>query len=65
MIATGVPVGAIRPGEGVELEDGTAIAARAVVCNADARRALALLDGGAPRRLPRARRGGPDARARC
>jgi phytoene dehydrogenase-like protein len=48
VIATGVPVGAIRPGEGVELEDGAAIAARAVVCNADARRLLALLDGGAP-----------------
>jgi phytoene dehydrogenase-like protein len=48
VVATGVPVGAIRPGEGVELEDGTAIAARAVVCNADARRALALLDGSAP-----------------
>ena len=48
VVATGVPVGAIQPGEGVELEDGTAIAARAVVCNADARRALALLDGGAP-----------------
>ena len=48
VVATGVEVGAIRPGEGVELEDGTAIAARAVVCNADARRALALLDGGAP-----------------
>jgi phytoene dehydrogenase-like protein len=47
-VATGVPVGAIRPGEGVELEDGTAIAARAVVCNADARRVLGLLDGSAP-----------------
>ena len=57
VIATGVPVGAIRPGEGVELEDGTRVQARAVVCNADPRRALALLDGAAPRRLPRARRG--------
>jgi phytoene dehydrogenase-like protein len=47
-VRTGVPVAAIRPGEGVELEDGTEIAARAVVCNADARRALAMLDGGAP-----------------
>ena len=43
-----MPVAAIRPGEGVELEDGTEIAARVVVCNADARRALAMLDGGAP-----------------
>ena len=57
VIATGVPVGAIRPGEGVELEDGTLVQARAVVCNADPRRALALLDGAAPPRLPRARRG--------
>ena len=48
VIATGVPVGAIRPGEGVELEDGTRVEARAVVCNADPRRALALLDGAAP-----------------
>ena len=48
---TGAPVAAIRPGEGVELEDGTEIAARAVVCNADARRALAMLDGGAPAAL--------------
>ena len=47
-IATGVPVGAIRPGEGVELEDGTRVEARTVVCNADPRRALALLDGAAP-----------------
>jgi phytoene dehydrogenase-like protein len=47
-VRTGAPVAAIRPGEGVELEDGTEIAARVVVCNADARRALAMLDGGAP-----------------
>jgi len=47
-VRTGVPVASIRPGEGVELQDGTEIAARAVVCNADARRALAMLDGGAP-----------------
>src|SRR3954447_19370471 len=47
-IATGVPVGAIRPCEGVELEDGTLVAARTVVCNADPRRALSLLDGAAP-----------------
>ena len=40
VIATGVPVGAIRPGEGVELEDGTLVQARAVVSNADPRRAL-------------------------
>jgi phytoene dehydrogenase-like protein len=50
-VATGSPVRAIHPGEGVELEDGTAIGARAVVCNADARRALAMLDGNAPAAL--------------
>ena len=47
-VRTGVPVAAIRPGEGVELEDGTENAAPVMVCNADARRALAMLDGGAP-----------------
>ena len=47
-IATRVPGAAIRPGEGVELEDGTRVEARAVVCNADPRRVLALLDGNAP-----------------
>ena len=47
-IACGAPVGAIRPGTGVELADGTAIRARAVVCNADPKVALHLLDGGAP-----------------
>jgi phytoene dehydrogenase-like protein len=50
-IATGVTVGAIRPGEGVELEDGSRVAAHTVVCNADARRALGLLDGAAPAAL--------------
>jgi phytoene dehydrogenase-like protein len=50
-VTTGTPVRAIHPGEGVELEDGTAIAARTVVCNADARRALAMLDGRAPAAL--------------
>ena len=51
VVSTGSPVRAINPGEGVELEDGTMIAAGAVVCNADARRVLALLDGGAPAAL--------------
>ncbi len=44
-LACGVPVAEIRPGEGVELEDGTEIRARAVVCNADPKRLLGLLDG--------------------
>lgn len=42
-IACGVPVARIRPGEGVELEDGTRIRARAVLCNADPKVALRLL----------------------
>jgi phytoene dehydrogenase-like protein len=44
-VACGVPVGAIHPGEGVELEDGTRISARTVVSNADPKVALRLLDG--------------------
>src|SRR3954462_15480076 len=50
-IATGVTVGAIRPGEGVELEDGSRVAAPTVVGNADPRRAVGLLDGAAPAAL--------------
>jgi phytoene dehydrogenase-like protein len=45
VLACGVPVGAIVPGEGIELEDGTRIRARQVVCNADPKVALSLLDG--------------------
>jgi phytoene dehydrogenase-like protein len=44
-VACGVPVAAIHPGEGVELEDGTTIRARAVVSNADPKVALRLLNG--------------------
>ena len=43
-IACGVPVGAIHPGEGVELEDGTRITAPVVVCNAGPKVALDMLD---------------------
>lgn len=42
-LATGVPVAAITPGEGVTLEDGTVIRARTVLCNADPKRALTML----------------------
>ena len=48
VIAAGVPVAAILPGEGVELESGERLRARSVVCNADPKRALAMLDGAAP-----------------
>jgi phytoene dehydrogenase-like protein len=45
-IAAGAPVASIRPGEGVELESGELIRASAVVCNADPKRMLAMLDAG-------------------
>jgi phytoene dehydrogenase-like protein len=44
-IAAGVPVGEVLPGEGVRLEDGTLIRASTVVCNADPKTALRLLNG--------------------
>jgi phytoene dehydrogenase-like protein len=43
VLAAGVPVAAIVPGEGVELESGELIRARSVICNADPKRALAML----------------------
>jgi phytoene dehydrogenase-like protein len=43
VVATGLPVGRILPGEGVELEGGERIDARFVVCNADPRATLRLL----------------------
>ncbi len=45
VIACGVPVAEIVPGEGVTLEDGTSIRAATVVCNADPKRLLSMLDG--------------------
>src|SRR5215470_9612820 len=44
-LACGVPVAEIVPEQGVRLEDGTLIRARTVVCNADPKVALRLLDG--------------------
>jgi phytoene dehydrogenase-like protein len=44
-LACGVPVAQVLPGEGVVLEDGTTIRARTVLCNADPKVALTLLDG--------------------
>ncbi len=46
-IAAGVPVSRILPGEGVLLESGERIHAPSIVSNADPRRTLGLLDGGA------------------
>jgi phytoene dehydrogenase-like protein len=47
VVAAGVPVTRILPGEGVELVSGERIQSRQVVSNADPYRTLALLDGGA------------------
>jgi phytoene dehydrogenase-like protein len=44
-LACGVPVAQIVPGEGVRMEDGTLIRARSVVCNADPKVLLRLLEG--------------------
>ena len=53
-IACGVPVAAVVRGTGVELEDGTAVPAPIVLCNADPKVALRLLDGaGAPEEFER------------
>lgn len=43
VLAAGVPVGEIVPGEGVRLDDGTFIAAPVVVSNADPKRVLAMV----------------------
>ena len=45
-LAAGLPVAAIVPGEGVELESGERITAPIVICNADPKRLLGLLDAG-------------------
>lgn len=48
VLACGVQVGAVIPGEGVRLEGGELIRSRAVVSNADPKRTLGLLDGNIP-----------------
>ncbi len=48
VVAAGVPVAAILPGEGVRLEGGETIRAAAVVSNADPKRTVALCEGGVP-----------------
>jgi phytoene dehydrogenase-like protein len=45
VLACGVPVAEIAPGEGVVLEDGTAVRASTVVSNADPKRMLGMLEG--------------------
>jgi phytoene dehydrogenase-like protein len=44
-----VPVASIRPGEGVELEDGTVIRSRTIISNADPKRTLGLVGADAIR----------------
>jgi phytoene dehydrogenase-like protein len=48
VVATGMPVAAIVPGEGVLLQGGEIVRAGAVVSNADPVRTLALCDGDVP-----------------
>jgi phytoene dehydrogenase-like protein len=47
VVVTGAPVAKIVPGEGVELEAGERLRAPLIVCNADPRVVLKLLDGAA------------------
>ncbi len=47
VVAAGVPVAGIVPGEGVVLEGGERISAPVVISNADPRRTLRMLDGAA------------------
>ncbi|MBO0715473.1 MAG: NAD(P)/FAD-dependent oxidoreductase [Acidimicrobiales bacterium] len=48
VVATGVPVAAVVPGEGVVLEGGERVRAPVVVSNADPKRTLALCDAEVP-----------------
>jgi phytoene dehydrogenase-like protein len=48
VVAAGVEVGAVVPGEGVRLEGGELVRAAAVVSNADPKRTLALVEGDVP-----------------
>ena len=45
-LAAGLPIAAIHPGEGVELESGERLEAPVVICNADPKCLLGLLDAG-------------------
>ena len=47
-MAAGVPVAAVVPGEGVRLQGGEMVLARAVVSNADPKRTVALCEHGVP-----------------
>ncbi len=45
VLACGVPVAEIVPGQGVTLEDGTSLRSGTVISNADPKRTLGMLDG--------------------
>ena len=66
VLACGVPVAEILPGEGVRLDGGELIRATTVVCNADPKRALAMLpnDASVPADVPSSAAGvaGPQPR---
>jgi phytoene dehydrogenase-like protein len=69
VIATGVAVSAIEPGEGVVLEGGERIRAAAVLVNADPKRALALCEPDVPAgwraRVEAWRQEGPVVKMNC
>jgi phytoene dehydrogenase-like protein len=48
VLACGVPVEAVIPGEGVRLEGGEMLRSKAVVSNADPKRTLSLIEGDVP-----------------
>ena len=56
VLACGVPVAAVVPGEGVRLEGGEMIRAQSVVSNADPKSTLSLVEGEVPSALVRTRR---------
>lgn len=63
LLCAGTPVARVLPGEGVVLDDGSQIAARAVVSNADPKRLLELLEPGAVPPAMRERLEGWDVRS--
>jgi phytoene dehydrogenase-like protein len=69
VVATGVSVGAVRPGEGVVVEGGETIRADAVVSNADPKRTLALCASDVPghyrQRLEEWRMDSPVVKVNC
>jgi phytoene dehydrogenase-like protein len=69
VLATGVPVASVSPGEGVRLDGGETIRATAVVSNADPKRTIGLCEHGVPddfrRRVERWRTDSPVLKINC